>query len=305
MVEENEEESDELKGPHTSTFIERLQKASTEIDSIKSSFSKSMDDLAKIQSMLSLDGVNKLNTMIQDFEDRVTEAERMREEAVEGAKKFNEELEKEKERLIKLWDAYKNQEEALSTQEKKALEFEERLREAEQTKKQLEEDLTARINTLTQKLAEVKTEESQTAEFKQKIMEFDGIRNQLEETIHDMRGEINAKDESIKSLEVQVEELKQFEQSAEFKAKFEEVSEEFEKEKERLTKLFRLYEETETENKKLKDEIKGWRDWFESNEEIFNKLFSSADHLRKQTPSEDISPQETPSKPKKKPRFKK
>lgn len=308
MVEENEEES-ELKEPRTSAFIERLQKASTEIDSIKSSFSKSMDDLAKIQSMLSLDGVNKLNTMMQNFEDRLTEAERMREEATEGARKYSEELEKEKERLIKLWDAYKNQEEALSTQEKRALEFEEQLRAAGEAKIQIEQDLTARINTLTQKLAEKETEESQTVEFKQKIMEFDGIRNQLEETIHDMRGEINAKDETIKSLEIQVGELKQFEQSAEFKAKFEEVSEEFEKEKERLTKLFRLYEETEAENKRLKVDIKEWQDWFDSNEEIFTKLFSSADHIRKQTPSETVedvgpSPKETSKKPKKKPRFK-
>ena len=150
-------------------------------------------------------------------------------------------------------------------------------------------------------------------------MEFDGIRNQLEETIHDLRGEINAKDETIKSLETQVEELKQFEQSAEFKTKFEEVSEEYEKEKERLTKLFRLYEETEVENKRLKEETKGWQDWFDSNEEIFSKLFSSADHLRRTATSESTpvenetvssppqmsQPPETTKKPKKKLRFKK
>ena len=314
MVEENNEET-RLKGQPTSTFIERLQRASSEIDSIKDSFSKSMDDLGKIQSMLSLDGVNKLNTMISEFEDRLTEAERSKAEATEGARKFSEELEKEKERLIKLWDAYKNQEEALSAQEKRVLEFEEKWKEAEEAKRQIEEDLTTRIATLSQKLEEKEKDATQTEEFKQKIMEFDQIRNELEETNHVLKDEMNAKDETIKTLEAQIDELKKLEHDAEFKAKFEEVSDEYEKEKERLTKLFRLYEETEAENKKLKIEVKGWQDWFNSNEEIFSKLFSSVDHLRQKSSSEtsvtkeetaetsNQEPGEAAKKPKKKPRF--
>ncbi len=52
----------------------------------------------------------------------------------------------------------------------------------------------------------------------------------------------------------------------EFKTKFEEVSVEFEKEKDRLTKLFSLYEETEAENRTLKEEVKEWKNWFDSNQ---------------------------------------
>ena len=273
-----------------------------------------MDDLAKIQSMLSVDGMNKIHTMIQDFEDRLTEAERMKAEAHEGARKYSEELEKEKERLIKLWDAYKNQEEALSTQEKRAFEFEEKWKQAEEEKTEIEADMNARITTLTQRLEEKEKQEMQTESFKQKIMEFDQIRNQLEETIHGLRGEVNAKDETIKSMEGQIGELQQLEQDAEFKAKFEEVSQEYEKEKERLTKLFRLYEETEAENKKLKTEVKGWQDWFKSNEDIFSRLFSSVDHLRQKTSETSSVTDQSPSsgdvsesstKPKKKSRFRK
>ena len=94
---------------------------------------------------------------------------------------------------------------------------------------------------------------------------------------------------------------------------------EYEKEKDRLTKLFRLYEETESENKRLKERTKEWQDWFDSNEELFSKLFSSADHLR-QTKTSSIpeskleEPKEPPKKsekkevkkkPKRKIRFKK
>jgi chromosome segregation ATPase len=308
MTEENEEMSG-MKIPKDN-FIERLQQASTEIDSIKHSFSKGMEDLARIQSIISLDGVNKLTTMVQEFEDRLIDAERKREEASAGARKFSNELEKEKERLVKLWDAYKNQEEELSIQEKRASELEERLREVEESKNQMEQDVTARLNTLSQKLEEKDQQVHQLKEFEKQATEFHTAHSQLDQKIQDLTHEVNAKEELIRSLEAQVDELRQFEQMTEFKNKFEEVSTEYEKEKERLTKLFALYEETDAENKKLREEVTGWQNWFSSNEELFSKLFSSADHLRQnvatkkptQKPTEkECVPEkpETPSKPKK------
>ncbi|MBN1859976.1 MAG: hypothetical protein JW840_00790 [Candidatus Thermoplasmatota archaeon] len=302
------------------SFIEQLQEASTELSSIKSSFSKGMEDLAKIQSMLNLEGLNKMDTMMRSFEDRLSEAERRREEAVEGARRYSVELEKEKERLIKLWDAYKNQEETLSAQEKRVVELEERLRDTEQMRVQFERDATARVQTLTQKLDEREQTMRQLDDLKQQVMRFDAIRTQMETSMDRMRGELMTKDDIIRGLEKQVEEFRGFQQFAEFKTKFEEVSVEYEKEKERLTKLFRLYEETETENKQIKDELRGWQSWFESNEDLFTKLFSSVEHLKQQannvptshTTDEDIegpsSVEERPEfveRPKRKLRFRK
>jgi len=266
------------------TFLERLQQASTELDSVKSSFSKGIDDLAKIQSMLNLDGLNKMNTMIRTFEDRLTESERRREEAVEGARRYSEELEKEKERLVKLWDAYKNQEDALASAEKRVAEADERIRSAEQSKIDFEQDANARIRTLTQRLEEREAGVQQMEELKQRVMKFDTIRTQLEENVDRMRSELIAKDDVIHSLERQNEELHQFEKFSEFKTKFEEVSVEYEKEKERLTKLFRLYEETEAENKALKDEVREWQSWFDANEELLTRLVSSVEHLKTHKP---------------------
>ena len=86
------------------SFMDRLSQAANEIDSIKSSFSKNMEDLARIQGILGQEGVDNISTMIQNFEDKLSESERRREEAAEGAQRYGEELEKEKERLVKLWD---------------------------------------------------------------------------------------------------------------------------------------------------------------------------------------------------------
>ena len=283
MDEENKVESGFRD--HRRSFMDRLHEASNEIDSIKSSFSKGMEDLARIQSMISAEGVDNISTMIQDFENKLTESERKKEEAIEGARRYSEELEKEKERLVKLWDAYKNQEEELASQEKRANELDARLKEVEQSKMQMDQDVNARINTLSQKLEEKEQEVQNLNEFKQRIKDFDGIRNELEETIHGLRGEINGKDETIKELQSQLTELEQFKDMEDFKVKFEEVSDEFEKEKDRLTKLFKLYEETESENKKLKEEVTNWQNWFDSNQDIFNRLFSSVDNLKKNVTS--------------------
>jgi chromosome segregation ATPase len=262
------------------SFIERLQQASTELGSIKSSFSKGMEDLSKIQTMLNLDGLHNMDMMIHSFEDSLSEAERRREEAVEGARRYSAELEKEKDRLVKLWDAYKNQEEAFSMQEKRVVELEEKLRQTEQARMLFDSDATARIRTLTQKLEEREHNVEQLDELRQQVMKFDSVRTQLEENLDRMRGDLTVKDDIIRSLEKQVEELRGFEGLAGFKTKFEEVSAEYEKEKERLTKLFRLYEETEAENKTIKEELRDWQNWFASNDELFSKLFTSVEHLK-------------------------
>ena len=297
------------------SFMERLQQASTELDSIKSSFSKGMDDLAKIQSMIDLDGLNKMDQMIHTFELRLSESEQRRGEAAEGARRYSQELEKEKDRLVKLWEAYKNQEESLAMQEKRVAELEERTRDAEQSKRAFERDATARIRTLTQKLDEQERDTRQIDELRSQMLKSENIRAQLEGNIEKMRGEFSAKDNQVRSLENQVEELKGFEQFAGFKTKFEEVSSEFEKEKERLIKLFQLYEETEAENKTLKEDLHEWQSWFAANEELFTKLFTSVEHLKHRStesaqtsmPDEEIeippsldTNHEPPEKPKRK-----
>ena len=316
-----EEKIDDLsvRGSKNS-FMERLQEASTELGSIKSSFSKGMEDLAKIQSMLSLDGLNKMDSMIHSFEERLSEAERRREEAVEGARRYSMELEKEKDRLVKLWDAYKNQEESLSAQERRVAELDERLRDTEQVRMQFERDATARIQTLTQRLEEREQAVQQLDDMREQVTRFDTIRTQLETNMDQMRGDLTVKDDIIKTMEKQVEQLRGFEQFADFKTKFEEVSTEYEKEKERLTKLFRLYEETESENKMMKEELQGWQNWFDSNEGLFTKLSTSIEQLKQQntmSPANttvdeevEISPsleerQEPTEKPKRKYRFRK
>ena len=280
-------------------FMDRLSQASNEIDSIKSSFSKNMDDLARIQGILSQEGVDNISTMIQNFEDKLSESEKRREEAAGGAQRYSEELEKEKERLVKLWDAYKNQEEELANQEKRATELDDKLREVEESRRQFEEDANTRITTLSQKLEDREQGIEQLEELRQKTMDFESIKNQMDGEVNSLKSDISVKEETINLLNAKIDELKKFEEDAEFKTKFEDVSAEFEKEKDRLTKLFRLYEDTESENRTLKEEVNEWKNWFESNENVFNNLFSSMDRLKKNVQHEPTTVETEPTTPEK------
>ena len=259
---------------HISSIKERLRNVADEIDTIKDSFSKNTQDLTKIQSMLDIGNLEEISGVIENFESRISEMERKREEAVEGARRYSEELEKEKERLIKLWDAYKNQEEELSNTEKRIAEFENKMKETEASKRELESDLTARINTLNVKLEENENKSREFDEYRNKCDEFDGVRDQLESEVHGLKNELDVKDQTINSMQKQVGELEGCKEYAEYKDKFDDLSVQYEKEKERLTKLYHLYEETEAECKNLKEEVKNWEKWFDSNREIFDRLFS-------------------------------
>jgi len=312
MVEENKGVRDVEQ---IGSLKEKLLAVSNEIDAIKSSFSKNAHDLSKIQSMLNVEHLDEIGGILENFENKVAEAERRRTEAADGARKYGEELEKEKERLIKLWDAYKNQEEELSATEKRVADYEERARMAESSKKQLEDDLTARIDTLTKKLEENEDKVNQFDKYKQRYEEFNNTRNQLEQELHTLREDNTKKENMINDLNEQVSELRNMENYSEYKEKYEAMAAEYEKEKDRLTKLYQLYEETDSECKSLSEENKNWQNWYNSNQEIFSKLFSTVPPVRStetpvyESPSFTPPPENpidnSPKKVKKKLRFKK
>ena len=84
------------------------------------------------------------------------------------------------------------------------------------------------------------------------------------------------------------------------KEKYEAINAEYEREKERLTKLYQLYEETDNECKRLKEENANWQKWYNHNMNTFNKLFSAAPPIPTTTSSSQENQIENPTKKKKK-----
>ncbi|EMR74095.1 hypothetical protein MBGDN05_00055 [Thermoplasmatales archaeon SCGC AB-539-N05] len=257
-----------------------LQQISNEIETVRSSFCKGTENLEKIQSMLDAGHLDDFTSMIGLFEDRVSSMEREKEDAVEGARKYSEELGKEKERLIKLWDAYKLQEDELAAKDKKITDLQDRTQRFETVKKRVEDEFNQKIESLSEQLKTKETELQELGEYKTRFKDFDRTRNRLEEKIHSVQSELNDKEKENETLQNENKELRPLKKQAEYKEKYEETSELYEKERERLSKLYRIYEETDAKCKKLEEELDGWHSWFDSNEEIFSKLFNSAEELR-------------------------
>jgi len=83
MTEENIEVKDV---EHVSFLKERLHQVADEIDTIKNSFSKGAEELSRIRSMLDIENLEEIGNIIENFESRVSEVEKRREEAAKGAR---------------------------------------------------------------------------------------------------------------------------------------------------------------------------------------------------------------------------
>ena len=112
---------------------------------------------------------------------------------------------------------------------------------------------------------------------------FSAINIVVIEDTKTLKDQLNQKTQTICSLQQNLEKAKEFEKYAEYKTKFQDVSAQYEKEKERLTKLYHLYEETEGECKQLREENQSWQNWFNSNKQIFDKLFSAVPPIKSTT----------------------
>ena len=83
-----EEEMGVNNTEQVSSLKERLQSVANEIDSIKNTFTKSTENLTKVQSMLDVGNFDEIGTIIEKFEGQLSEAEKKKEEAIDGAKKY-------------------------------------------------------------------------------------------------------------------------------------------------------------------------------------------------------------------------
>ena len=148
----SEEEGHTETNVDLGSFEDKIQKVANEIDQIKDSFSKGTEDLSRIKNMLDINTFKDITATIERFEGLLSEANRKKDEAYQGAKKYSQELEKEKERLIKLWDAYKKQEEELSQTEMKLQDYEKQINNYTSEKQEMEQRYTQQITTLQDQL---------------------------------------------------------------------------------------------------------------------------------------------------------
>ena len=109
--------------------------------------------------------------------------------------------------------------------------------------------------------------------------EFSSLCMHLEKEINLLKSEISEKNARVKTLEQQLSALHVYNKQ------FHELQDNYDKEKDRLTKLYHEYERSESEIKRLKEELDGWKEWVESNKDLYDRLFSAAPSIHHCQPS--------------------
>ncbi|MCD6541896.1 MAG: hypothetical protein J7K38_01045 [Thermoplasmata archaeon] len=266
-------------------FRESIQQVTSQLEQIRSSFYQGVEEIERIKKILNSEHIGRFSDIITEYETQLTRMEKERNEAIENARKYSQELEKEKERLIKLWDAYKLQEDELNERDKRIAELERKVKEYENRLRETEKDLSSRIETLTRKLEEKENLLKEYDDFRRKYALYEEKNRKLQEEIDNLRNTLNEKEKEITQLKQMVDELSKYREFEDYKTKYEKLNIEFNKERERLVKLYKLYEDLERENNKLREELNGWRQWYESNAELLDRLFKSTEDIKKKLSS--------------------
>ncbi len=266
-------------------FRESIQQVTSQLEQIRSSFYQGVEEIERIKKILNSEHIGRFSDIITEYEAQLTRMEKERNEAIENARKYSQELEKEKERLIKLWDAYKLQEDELNERDRRIAELERKVKEYENRLRETEKDLSSRIETLTRKLEEKENLLKEYDDFRRKYALYEEKNRKLQEEIDNLRNTLNEKEKEITQLKQMVDELSKYREFEDYKTKYEKLNIEFNKERERLVKLYKLYEDLERENNKLREELNGWRQWYESNAELLDRLFKSTEDIKKKLSS--------------------
>ncbi len=247
-----------------------------EIESLMEGSSREVEELKRLREMVDIGYLDRIASAIDSMEKEMNSA---KEESISMARKADEyrgELEKERERLEKLWDAYKKQEEELLGEGKKIEELEEKIGDYEEGKEELEREMEdfRKIKLDRGRLEELERNaikwEEELDQMRDELEERKRERTKLEKEIEKLREYVPYKDRAGE-LERKVKELEPLRELAGYKEKYEEMEKKYGEERERLAKLYRIYEDINTKFKEARKKIMGWESWFERNREYVKR----------------------------------
>lgn len=216
-----------------------------EISRVRDAARSEVDTLERIRGMLDVGTLNDLLRTIQELEVRTQELEDGGSEYRALAEEAQHELEQEQERLAKLWDAYKAQEDELERVKRDYPLMEEKLFERERTIETLRKEI-ARLEPLAQSKAERDAFEKENKKLQSEITI---VERRLEKAM-----------DAIDILEKDVTALRALEKD---RHKLQTLESELEEERERLAKLYSVYESLEAEKNGIEGKLLDWEAWFD------------------------------------------
>lgn len=213
-----------------------------------------VDSLERIRGMLDVGYLNDLLAGIAEMEQRIEEIEREALDARGDADGTRKALEEEQERLAKLWDAYKAQEDELNRIKRDYPLMEEKLFERERT-----------IESLNREIAELQGLARYKADYESLVDEAEKLEDELDAKTEELE-EVNR---TLKGLESELGSLRQI---SDLRPRVDELTQELEEERERLAKLYRVYEDLEAEKKDVEAQLDDWDAWFKKYQGAFKDV---------------------------------
>lgn len=222
-----------------------------EIGRVRDQAREEAASLDKIRGMLNMDYLNDLLRTIEELETRIVEIEESSTTFRSDAEDARAELEAEQERLAKLWDAYKTQEDELDRLKRDYPLMEEKLFERDR-----------QIETLRRELARLEPLAKYKSEYEALLKDNEALARNLKNAERDL----DKADAHIANLEAELRELRELSQ---FKHRVSDLEGELEEERERLAKLYRVYEELEADKAAADALVEEWAAWFRKSRSAF------------------------------------
>ncbi len=223
-----------------------LTNVAAEIGRVRDQARAEVESLEKIRGMLDTGYLENLLMSIEELEERIEELETTTLQSRGEVDRFQSELRQEQERLRKLWDAYKAQEDELERLKRDYPLMEEKLFERERTIEQFKRDL-AKLD--------------QLQGYKEDYESLSKEHIVLEDEMSRMEDELAHAQGRVADLEDDVLTLKAVERDA---GRVKELERSLDDERERLAKLYKVYEDLEAEKQDLAVRADEWEDWYRS-----------------------------------------
>jgi chromosome segregation ATPase len=225
-----------------------------ELARVRDSARQEAESLERIRGLLDADALNGLIRTIEEMEARL---EQLQSEAAGGGG-VRAELEQEQERLRKLWDAYKSQEDELNRVRRDYPLMEEKLFERERT-----------IESLRREISRLEPLAKSKREMDDAIAQGRQLRAQVEQLNNELRRTKERNDALLT-------EAAQLREDSGHKGRVGELEAALEEERERLAKLYKVYEDQEAEKKDLESSIASWEAWFTKYGTLMDRMCGAA-----------------------------
>jgi chromosome segregation ATPase len=249
----NVEGSDELKS--------RMKHISGGLETLKNRIASEAHHIDELRGMFDVSYLNELTTMMEDLEIKISGMEGELNSAIVESDKYRKQLASEQERLAKLWEVYKKQEEEITGLRRQMQEMRGVLGEKDKN--------ISEMNSHVKSLESLKD----LAQYKDKYEALTRKYSQVEDYANQQSGRVSELENYAKTLEP----LKEY---AQYRDKAEAIGRELEMEKERLAKLYKVYEDTDAQLRTAKTELESWNAWFAQYKDVFGTVGDAANQRR-------------------------